>query len=227
MRFLMLLASLLLLPALAAAQAPARPHADLPSAEQPARRTPITDYTLALTWRPEYCHAPSHRASDECADRATRSGFSLHGLWPNGGGPGKWPQYCHPVAILTDAEIRTGIGATPSPQLLQHEWAKHGSCVTSDATAFFTEEDRLFHAVHAPDMMTLAHRRGLTVATFQSAFAAANPGLRADMIHVGVNRSGWLEEVDLCLGLDKRPRVCPADAAGADPDAALKVQAPF
>ncbi|HEY0269361.1 MAG TPA: ribonuclease T [Sphingomonas sp.] len=224
MRFLMLLA-ILLLPASVLGQTVRRPHADLPGAEQPARRVPITGYTLALSWAPEYCHAPAHRAADECVG-AARRGFTLHGLWPDGGGPDKWPQYCKPVAILTDAEIAAGIAATPSPQLMQHEWAKHGSCFAPNATAFFATEDALFRAVRLPDMAMLAHRRGLTVAAFQSAFAAANPGMRGDMMRLDVNRSGWLEEVWLCLGLDKQPRACPADAGGADPDTALKVQAP-
>ncbi len=224
MRFLMMLASLLLLPSLAIAQS--RPlHADLPSATEPARRVAITGYTLTLSWQPEYCHAPDHRASDECTNRATRSSFALHGLWPDGAGPNLWPQYCHPVALLTDAEIKAGIAATPSPQLMQHEWAKHGSCFAPNATAFFAEEDRLFRAVRLPDMATLAHRRGLTVAAFQSAFAAVNPGMTAEMMRLNVNKRGWLEEVWLCLGTDRKPRACPADAGGADPGTALKVQA--
>ena len=225
MRIVMLLASLLLVPALAGAQTLSRPHADLPSAGQPARRVPITGYTLALTWAPEYCHAPDHRSADECANRATRGGFVLHGLWPDGGGPDKWPQYCHPVAILTDDEVKAGIGATPSAQLMQHEWAKHGSCFAPSATAFFAEEGRLYRAVRLPDMAMLSHRRDLTVTAFQSAFAAANPGMTADMMRLNVNKRGWLEEVWLCLGNDRKPRACPTDAGGADPGAALKVQA--
>jgi ribonuclease T2 len=223
MRFQMLLASLLL-PSLALAQAPARPHADLPTAAQPARRVSITGYTLALTWEPEYCHAPDHASDVECTG-ARRGTFALHGLWPDGGGQDKWPQYCRPVAILTDAEIAAGIAATPSPQLMQHEWAKHGSCFAPNATTFFAQEDGLFRAVRLPDMATLAHRRGLTVAAFQAAFAAANPGMDADMMRLDVNKKGWLEEVWLCLGTDKRPRACPADTGGADTATALKVQA--
>lgn len=235
MRWLMLLFALLMpAPLMAqAAQDWSRPHAELASAQQPARNVPTTGYTLSLIWTPEHCFAQARRgngnqgrtANDrECSGRPR--GFVLHGLWPDGDGPNRWPQYCRPVSILTDDQIRAGIAATPSAQLLQHEWAKHGSCMTSDPVRYFAMEDRIFAGIHFPDMASLAHRRGLTAAQFQTAFAAANPGMRADMMRLNLNRRGWLEEVWLCLGLDRRPRTCAANAGGASPDAPVKVQAP-
>lgn len=210
-----------------AAQIYPRPHADGPTAEQPARRVPTTGYTLALSWAPEYCRAArgGQPRGAECAGPARR-GFTLHGLWPDGDGPNRWPQYCRPVAILTEAEIRAGAGATPSPQLLQHEWAKHGSCMSRDASTYFAEEGRLFRTIRYPDMAALARMRGLTAARVQAAFAAANPGMRPQMLRLNLNRRGWLEEVWLCLGLDRRLRSCPASQGGAAPSARVRVQAP-
>jgi ribonuclease T2 len=227
MRMLMPLLALMFVTGPLSAQALQRPHAELPSADQPARRVPTTGYTLSLIWTPEHCFSQRRRGGNdlECSG-AQRSGFILHGLWPDGHGPNRWPQYCHPVAILSEAELRAGIGATPSPQLLQHEWAKHGSCMTGSPTAYFAEEDRIYSGIRTPDMATLAHRRGLTVGQFQAAFAAANSGMRADMMRLNLNKRGWLEEVWLCLGLDKRPRACPASAGGAQPGDPVKVQAP-
>ena len=228
MRLLLLIVALLM-PAVAAAQALPRPHAELASADQPARRVPTTGYTLSLIWTPEHCFSQARRGGNgddmECSGAAAH-GFILHGLWPDGDGPNRWPQYCHPVAILTDAELRAGIAATPSPQLLQHEWAKHGSCMTDDPVRFFAIEDGLYNGIHTPDMASLAHRRGLTAGQFQSAFAAVNPGMRADMMRLNLNKRGWLEEVWLCLGLDRRPRSCPVGQGGAQPNDPLKVQAP-
>jgi ribonuclease T2 len=233
MRFaLSLLAATLLTPA-AWAQAPERHHAELhpelPSAEQPVRNVPTRSYTLSLVWTPEYCHSRREQAGAEaeCGNRAVRGGFTLHGLWPDGDGPNRWPQYCKPVGILTDAQIRAGISATPSAQLLQHEWAKHGSCMAVDPVRYFEEEKRIYATIRFPDMAALAHRRGLTAGAFQSAFAAANPGMTADMMRLNVNRRGWLAEVWLCLGLDKRPKVCPAEQGGAQSGDPIKVQAAF
>jgi ribonuclease T2 len=226
MRFLLLGAALAAAP-LSAAELP-RPHAELPSADQPVRNVPTTGYTLSLIWQPEHCYARRGQRGPaaECADPKVRRGFTLHGLWPDGDGPNRWPEYCRPVDILTDAQIRAGIAATPSPQLLQHEWAKHGSCMTDDPVRYFGEEGRLYRSIRFPDMQTLAHRRGLTAGDFQAAFAAANPGMKPDMMRLNVNKRGWLEEVWLCLGLDKRPRSCPAGQGGAAPADPVKVQAP-
>jgi ribonuclease T2 len=228
MRYLLLLAALLM-PTWALAELP-RPHAELPSAEQPARKVPTTGYTLSLIWTPEHCFKQNRRGGGdnddmECSGVASR-GFILHGLWPDGDGPNRWPQYCHPVAILTEEQLQAGIAATPSTQLLQHEWAKHGSCMTDDPVKYFGAEDGIYSRIRTPDMASLSHRRGLTVGQFQQAFAAANPGMRADMMRLNLNKRGWLEEVWVCLGLDKHPRTCPASQGGAQSDDPVKVQAP-
>ena len=70
------------------------PRPDLASASQPQRLRPITGYTLALTWAPQYCHNNARDASAkfECQS-GNRFGFTLHGLWPDGVGK-EWPQYC-------------------------------------------------------------------------------------------------------------------------------------
>ena len=225
-RWLMWVLALLVAANAAAAQGIERPHAELPSADQPARTVPITGYTLALTWGPEYCYrATGARAADpQCRNRVSRSGFTLHGLWPDGDGPNRWPQYCHPVGILSEAEIRGGEAATPSPQLLQHEWAKHGSCMGRDAAAYFAEEGRLYRLVALPDMAALARRRGLTAGDVQQAVAAANPRLPAGAVRVTANKRGWLSELWLCLDRQRRFQACGlGQEGGLDAGTPLKI----
>lgn len=204
-------------------------HAELATSEQPVRRVPTASYTLSLIWTPEHCYASQRHPRDgsdpECTGPGAH-GFTLHGLWPDGADAKLWPEFCRPVALLTDAQITVGSRATPSPQLLQHEWAKHGSCMAADPVSYFTLEDRLFDGIHAPDMAMLSHRRGLLASDFQSAFAAANPGMTADMLRLNVNKNGWLEEVWICLDLDKRPHDCPAGQGGAQPGDRIKVSNP-
>lgn len=213
-----LLVLLMLFPAMVAAQDPRIASTE----DTTPRRTPITGYTLALSWEPEYCHGARRAQDAECRLPSAR-GFILHGLWPDGGGPGQWPQYCRPAAPLSAAELRAGMGVTPSTRLLQHEWAKHGTCAAADATSYFGEEQRLYRGVHAPDMAVLAGRRDLTDRTVRQAFADANPGMTADMVRLHLNQRGWLQDVWLCLGRDKRPVRCatPASAPGAQ----VRVQA--
>ncbi len=170
-----------------------RPHEELASAEQPQRLLPIGGYTLALSWVPEYCHGEGGQrqsAAFECG--SARFGFALHGLWPDGVGK-DWPQYCRTTALLPAPVIRTNLCATPSAQLLQHEWAKHGTCVPgATPTSYFARSTGLFHALHFPNMDPLSQGR-ITAGQLQAAFARANPGLPAQAVRVTANRSGWLD----------------------------------
>lgn len=201
-----------------------RPHPELATPAQPQRLLPIGGYTLALTWVPEYCHghARDGDSSIECGG-GNRFGFSLHGLWPDGIGK-EWPQYCHTTPLLAPATIRTNLCSTPSAQLLQHEWAKHGTCMAGlDADGYFKRSTGLYAALRFPDMDALSRTSGLTVDRLAVAIAAANPGLPAEAIRVTINQRGWLDELWLCL--DKRFAYarCHADSGGAPTGTTLKI----
>jgi ribonuclease T2 len=224
---------LLLAPGVAHAQAlscaaPAeieRPHPELATPDQPQRLLPIGGYTLALTWSPEYCHGRGgerQSAAFECGADA-RFGFTLHGLWPDGLGK-DWPQYCKAAALLPPPVIRAAMCATPSAQLLQHEWAKHGTCVPGATPAtYFARSTGLYRALRFPDMDALS--RGRTSAgAIAAALARENPGLPAEAVRVTVNRQGWLDELWLCLDKGFRYTRCRAGSGGVPAATAVKVQ---
>ena len=229
-RLLLAAAAALLAPAAAKAQSyscsiPAqlpRPHPDLASADQPQRAVPIGGYTLAVTWAPGYCrtHARDASARIECGG-GNRFGFVLHGLWPDGIGP-EWPQYCKTTELLPAAVIRANLCATPSAQLLQHEWAKHGTCTGDTPATYFRRSTGLYAKLRYPDMDALS-RAPLTVGAFATAMAGANPGLAADMIRVTATKQGWLDELWLCLDRSLAYERCKPNAGGADTAAALKI----
>ena len=233
MRFVLGLLLALLLPAAAVAQSCtppasfAAPHAVTPRDDEPVRQGIIAGYTLALTWAPEYCHGRSHdEGSFECGGVFARR-FVLHGLWPDGTTANGWPEFCRPAAILPTELIRRNLCMTPSPQLLQHEWAKHGVCMADDPARYFGTAAQAFGSVRYPDMAALARVRGLTAGRFAQAFAAANPGMAVAMLRVTANKRGWLEEVRLCLGRDRRPAACPGYAEGAAASAPLRIEDGF
>ena len=196
----------LLVPAAARAQAlscgvPAdlpRPRPDTPDDRNPRRVLPTASYTLAISWAPQYCRENGDRPGSalQCGG-GNRFGFVLHGLWPDG--PGKvWPQYCRPVELLSEATLRRHLCATPSVQLLQHEYAKHGSCMVGTADDYFRRSTGLYATLRYPDMTALSRRRGLTVGSFAAAFARANPRIPRQAIRVTVKPGGWLDELWLC-----------------------------
>ena len=219
-----------LVPTMAAAQAlqcavPAtldRPHADLPSERQPKRILPIGGYTLALTWAPEYCHGNSRQPSArfECGG-GNKFGFVLHGLWPDGTGK-DWPQYCAATDILPQATIAKNMCATPSAQLLQHEWAKHGTCTGLAPDAYFARSTGLYAKLRYPDMNALS-RGSVTAGALADAFAKANPGVPASAIRVTANKRGWFDELWLCLDMGLRYTACRADSGGVVPSTAIKI----
>ena len=197
----------------------ARGPADRRSAAAP--RLPIGSYTLAITWGPQFCRtARDPSARYQCAS-GNRFGFTLHGLWPDGVGK-EWPQYCGAAQLLDRKTIAANFCATPSAQLLQHEWAKHGTCMSASPPEYFAKSRRLYDALRYPDMMALS-RRPLTAGQLAGALAAANPGLRANMMRITVKKGGWLDEVWLCLDKALRYRACPAHQGGVSPTARIRI----
>lgn len=229
MRALILGLLALFLPTSLLAQAPscalpgavARPRPELPSDREPARILPIGGYTLAITWSPEFCRNHGDASSFQCAGK-TRFGFTLHGLWPDGKGK-DWPQYCAQTDILPERTIRSTMCSTPSEQLIQHEWAKHGTCMPGETPdTYFARSTGLYRKLRFPDMDRLSRAR-LTVGGFQRAFAAANPGMRPEMLRVTTTKNGWLDEVWLCRDMRFRATRCPAHQGGAAPQLPLKI----
>lgn len=199
------------------------PHADLPTASEPRRVLPVGGYTLAISWAPEFCQRGKSEptARFECAS-GNRFGFTLHGLWPDGQGA-VWPQYCQPATILPPAIIKGALCATPSAQLLQHEWAKHGTCTSQPPADYFGASTRLFARLRYPDMSALSRQRDLTAGVLARAIAAANPGIDANMMRITANKKGWLDEIWFCLDTVRRFHACPAHQGGVAIDTPIKI----
>lgn len=199
-----------------------RPQAEGPSEKEPKRVLPIGSYTLALSWSPQYCSKARGGGSDFQCGGKRRFGFVLHGLWPDGYGK-QWPQYCRPADLVPRQVVRDTLCTTPSVQLIQHEWAKHGTCMTTKPDLYFNLSRAFYQSMRYPDMAALARRETLTVGQFADAFARANKGLRADMLRVTTTRTGWLDEVWLCMDRAMDFARCPAHQGGAPHSAALRI----
>ncbi|MDI1295142.1 MAG: ribonuclease T [bacterium] len=202
----------------------ARPDPDLPSDKEPRRILPIGSYTLALSWSPQFCSTGRGSGSAiQCSGRNGKFGFTLHGLWPDGVGK-TWPQYCRATDIVPREVIRQTLCATPSPQLIQHEWAKHGTCMTTKPELYFNLSRAFYQTIRYPDMGALAQRETLTVGQFAAAFAQANKGIRQDMLRVTTVRGNWLSEVWLCMDRQMEFTRCPNDQGGAADSAYLRIE---
>ncbi|MBB5985721.1 ribonuclease T2 family protein [Sphingobium lignivorans] len=203
------------------------PRQDIREQAKP-RIMPIGGYLLALSWSPQHCAEARDSTSFQCAGKDNRFGFVLHGLWPQGTGR-DWPQYCRPAERLSTPVLRASLCATPSVDLLQHEWARHGTCMARTPEPYFAAARRHYARVRFPDMARLAADGTLTVARFTQAFMAANrarlPALDARAIRVRMTQDGWLDELWLCMDRQQRFAACRPDwNKGAAPGRRLRIR---
>ena len=221
----------LALPASAAAQAyqcvpPARiDPSRAPEQDGPTRRSPVSWYKLAVSWSPEYCRgdlAARPGNAMQCRGANGRFGFVLHGLWPEArSGPA--PQWCSLTPRPRPETIRNNLCMTPVPWLIEHEWAKHGSCMAKSPEGYYRVAGILWRSLRFPDADHLSRDPELTAGALRQAFVAANPGWRADAVGVLTSRTGWLRELQLCYSRRYRPMRCPRGAFGPPDSAPLKI----
>ncbi|MCI4588505.1 ribonuclease T2 [Sphingobium sp. BYY-5] len=200
-----------------------RPKIEGPTAKEPKRVLPIGSYTLAISWSPQYCSTGPEQASLQCSGRSGKFGFTLHGLWPDGYGK-EWPQYCRAADLVPREVIRQNLCNTPSVQLIQHEWSKHGTCMATKPELYFNLSRAFYQSLRYPDMAALARRKTLTVGQFADAFARANKGLKAEMMRVTTTRGNWLSEVWLCMDRALEFTRCPGHQGGAPDSAYLRIK---
>lgn len=193
-----------------------------PRQDEPARRMPVARYTLVASWSPEHCKGRGRSDALQCGGQAGRFGFVLHGLWPEGAS-GRWPQWCAVTPRPTPAQLSANLCMTPSPRLLEHAWAKHGSCMTTRPEAYFKVAGILWQSIRWPDADRLSRQENLTVGDLRSAYIARNPEWPRPAVGVVIGRTGWLRELRLCYGLDYRPKACPRFAEGPPDSAPLKI----
>lgn len=142
----------------------------------PVRRLPVTGYTLALSWSPEFCKLREGEARHpmQCSGSQGRFGFVVHVLWPEG--RSVWPQWCPTARRVSPAEARRNLCVSPSAALLARQWAKHGSCMVAKPETYFNFTRILWQSLNFPDMNRLSRREGLTASTIRTRFLLANPG---------------------------------------------------
>ncbi|MCS6624689.1 hypothetical protein N0B44_17365 [Roseibacterium beibuensis] len=184
----------------------------------------IRYHLLAVTWMPETCRSGGDGQGELACDSGNRFGWTLHGLWPNADGK-PYPRFCRPATRVRDQTIRANLCRTPSVDLVQHEWAAHGTCGWDTPEAYFERAAALYDRLSRPDPTALAAAgEGPTAGRLREAFAALNPGLPREAIHIAVTPESRLREVRVCHDLAFEPAACPAGGLGAPDGVVLTVE---
>ncbi len=177
-------------------------------------------YLLSLSWSPSYCL--SHQ-QDRAQCGGKGYGFVLHGLWPQFDA-GNWPEFCSDVTLPPDA-VQLGNTLYPNPNLMEHEWQRHGTCSGLDAATYFRTADKALAAVRVPAEFAAPHsNQSMSGAQIAAEFHEANPSIPADGLTVACGR-GELSEVRVCLTRDLTPRSCGHGVRNSCPVGAVDVPA--
>jgi ribonuclease T2 len=176
-------------------------------------------YLLTLSWSPTYCLTHSEDRA-ECAGKGY--GFILHGLWPQFDSGG-YPESCSSDASLSAEAERVGLSLYPSPDLMRHEWQRHGTCSGLDALTYFQTADRALGRVRIPQALETPPAM-LTMTSVQVAekFRAANPGMPEQGLTVACSR-GELSEVRVCLTRNLNFRSCGSRVRNACPSMPIEI----
>ncbi len=168
-------------------------------------------YVLVLSWSPSFCADSAERNPDRAA-RNPQCGsrpfsFVVHGLWPqyeNG-----FPEYCQVPAPRLNRNIVSGmLDLMPAPQLIFHEWDRHGVCSGLSPSTYF-ETIRKARAVVKipPKFLDLSSELTVSPQEVEDAFVTANPAMKPDGISVACG-SKRLGEVRICMTRDLQFRSC-------------------
>jgi ribonuclease T2 len=166
-------------------------------------------YVLALSWSPGFCELDGDRTRnrEQCGEGSGLR-FVVHGLWPQN--ERGYPSDCGPAGRSPSRiAMEQAEGLFPTEGLARYQWRKHGTCTGSSPSDYFRDVRRAREKVVIPPALAKADRdQSWTAIDLERAFAAANPGLRPDMMSVACKR-GVLQEVKICFTRDLRDfRTC-------------------
>ena len=150
--------------------------------EAKPRRVPITGYTLALSWSPEFCkpRETSPRHTVQCSGSNGRFGMVVHGLWPQGART--WPQWCPARRPLTPQIVRRNMCVIPSARLVARQWTKHGACMTRKPETYFGITRVLWESLRIPEYDRISREDGLTAGRIRNTpSASVSPNRAIDM----------------------------------------------
>jgi ribonuclease T2 len=182
-------------------------HKKRPSSSSDTATADFDYFLLTLSWAPEFCATnPNGRTSAEC-DPKKHMGLVVHGLWPQYDN-GRWPQDCASTPPVASATVDHMMPIMPGTQLIQHEWAKHGTCSGLSTQDYFGEIEKLYNGLQVPDNFKKPSSSSEAVpADIEQKFAAANNAPKA-AFRISCPQNDF-SAVEICLAKNFQYQACP------------------
>jgi ribonuclease T2 len=165
-------------------------------------------YLLTLSWAPEFCATnPNGRTSAEC-DPKKQMGLVVHGLWPQYN-DGKWPESCSTTPPVAAATVDHMMPIMPGQSLIQHEWAKHGTCTGLSTQDYFAAIEKLYSGLTVPgDFKKPSSGAETSASAIENEFAAAN-NAPAEAFRVSCPQNEF-SAVEICISKGMQYQACPS-----------------
>jgi ribonuclease T2 len=173
----------------------------------PVTLPPFDHYVLSLSWAPGFCAALASQTRD-CAS-ARRTGFVLHGLWPELP-DGIFPAPCGPSKRVPKAAVKMMLRSMPDASRIQEEWVQHGMCTGLSPADYFGRVLEARAAVQLPVQITsLEDAITQSPEQIETQFAQANPAFPEAAFRTSCH-DGALQEIRVCFDKAVKPQTCPA-----------------
>ncbi len=173
----------------------------------PNTKATVDYYMLALSWSPAFCDSQYDKygknlppsAEYQCGMKK-QYGWIIHGLWPQSAtarSAAGHPRFCQgDLPPVDENVIAQYMNESPSPNLLQGEWEKHGACAFKEAQQYFAKQQELYQALNLPN-------KALKGKELFSWLRKNNPHLNG--AYLGASRN----EIYICYSLQWQVIDCP------------------
>lgn len=170
-------------------------------------------YTFVLSWSPAFCQAQRKRFGEKLPDsleyqcgKTQQFGWVIHGLWPQNKQARRvsdHPRFCKgDLPIVPHEVIQQYLSESPSANLLQGEWEKHGACAFNNAQTYFEKQRELYRTLKLPTY-ALSSKSELFYWIKKN-----NPHLQD--VYLGANQN----ELFICYDLNWEVMDCPRSRTG-------------
>ena len=182
-------------------------HKKSSSSPNTASKANFDYYLMTLSWAPEFCTVtPKAKSSDECNPKK-QMGLVVHGLWPQYDS-GKWPESCANTPQVPSDLVDRMLPIMPGEPLIQHEWAKHGTCSGLSMQDYFGAIEKFYNGLRLPpDFKKPTEAAQTSPGAIAGKFATANDAPKA-AFRVSCPKNEF-SAVQVCLGKDMKYIACP------------------